>query len=92
MRAWTLFRLLRHSLASFATATDGYRAVFSWPVIRSTAVGDGVLVLFERDGHAPRAQPGPHRSARYRLIASVPASAACAAHCRQNERFSSLHT
>ena len=35
-----------------ATATDGYRAVFSWPEITNTAVGDGVLVLFERDGKA----------------------------------------
>lgn len=35
-----------------ATATDGYRTVFSWPEITNTPVGDGVLVLFERDGKA----------------------------------------
>lgn len=38
------------SLAVIATATDGYRAVFSWAEITNTAVGDGVLVVFERDG------------------------------------------
>lgn len=38
------------TLAVIATATDGYRAVFSWPEIVNTAVGDGVLVVFERDG------------------------------------------
>ena len=40
------------TLIVIATATDGYRAVFSWPEITNTAVGDGVLVLFERDGKA----------------------------------------
>ncbi len=40
------------TLVVVATATDGYRAVFSWPEIANTATGDGVLVLFERDGHA----------------------------------------
>jgi hypothetical protein len=39
-------------LVIVATATDGYRAVFSWPEISNTPVGDGVLVLFERDGKA----------------------------------------
>jgi len=38
------------TLIVIATATDGYRAVFSWPEITNTAVGDGVLVLFEREG------------------------------------------
>ncbi len=40
------------SLVVVATATDGYRAVFSWPELVNTPVGDGVLVLFERDGQA----------------------------------------
>lgn len=40
------------SLVVIATATDGYRAVFSWPEITNTAVGEGVLVVFERDGQA----------------------------------------
>lgn len=38
------------SLMVIATATDGYRAIFSWAEITNTAVGDGVLVVFERDG------------------------------------------
>ncbi len=38
------------TLVVIATATDGYRAVFSWLELTNTAVGDGVLVLFERDG------------------------------------------
>ncbi|CAN7275812.1 MULTISPECIES: molybdopterin-dependent oxidoreductase [unclassified Variovorax] len=40
------------TLVVVATATDGYRALFSWPEISNTAVGEGVLVLFERDGKA----------------------------------------
>lgn len=40
------------TLVVIATATDGYRAVFSWPELTNTAVGDGVLVLFERDGRS----------------------------------------
>ncbi len=32
------------------TATDGYRAVFGWPELTNTAVGEGVLLLYERDG------------------------------------------
>jgi hypothetical protein len=35
-----------------ATATDGYKAVFSWSEITNTPVGEGVLVLLERDGRA----------------------------------------
>lgn len=33
-----------------ATASDGYKAVFSWGELYNTAVGDGVLVVYERDG------------------------------------------
>ncbi len=32
------------------TATDGYRAQFSWAELVNTGVGEGVLVVFERDG------------------------------------------
>ncbi len=32
------------------TATDGYRAHFTWVELTNTPVGDGVLLLFERDG------------------------------------------
>jgi DMSO/TMAO reductase YedYZ molybdopterin-dependent catalytic subunit len=33
-----------------ATASDGYKAVFSWAEMFNTAIGDGVLVVYERDG------------------------------------------
>ena len=33
-----------------ATASDGYRVVFSWAEIYLTPIGDGVLVVYERDG------------------------------------------
>lgn len=33
-----------------ATASDGYKAVFSWNELYNTAVGDGVLVLYAMDG------------------------------------------
>ena len=33
-----------------ATASDGYRVVFSWPELYLSPVGDGVLVVYERDG------------------------------------------
>jgi hypothetical protein len=33
-----------------ATATDGYRAVFTWPELINTPTGEGVLVVYERDG------------------------------------------
>lgn len=33
-----------------ATASDGYRAVFSWAEIYLSPIGDGVLVVYERDG------------------------------------------
>lgn len=41
-----------------ATATDGYRAVFSWPELSNTAAGEGVLVLYERDGRPLDAREG----------------------------------
>ena len=33
-----------------ATASDGYRAVFSWAELYLTPIGDGVLVVYQRDG------------------------------------------
>lgn len=54
------------SLAVIATATDGYRAVFSWPEITNTPVGEGVLVLFERDG-----KPLDEREGRIALISAA---------------------
>lgn len=54
------------TLIVVATATDGYRAVFSWPEIANTPVGDGVLVLFERDG-----QPLPVREGAIALMSTT---------------------
>lgn len=33
-----------------ATASDGYKAVFSWAELFNTPIGDGVLIVYERDG------------------------------------------
>jgi len=33
-----------------ASASDGYRAVFSWAELYLSPIGDGVLVIYERDG------------------------------------------
>ena len=33
-----------------ANATDGYKAVFSWNELYNTAVGEGVLVLYAKEG------------------------------------------
>lgn len=33
-----------------ATATDGYRVVFSWSEIFNSPAGDGMIVYFEKDG------------------------------------------
>lgn len=35
-----------------ATASDDYKAVFSWNEIYNSPLGDGVLVIFEADGQA----------------------------------------
>jgi len=40
---------LRKSVV-IATASDGYRAVFSWAELYLSPIGDGVLVIYERDG------------------------------------------
>ncbi|HZI83174.1 MAG TPA: molybdopterin-dependent oxidoreductase [Casimicrobiaceae bacterium] len=36
--------------AVIATASDGYRVVFSWAELYLSPIGDGVLVVYERDG------------------------------------------
>ncbi len=33
-----------------ATASDGYKAVFSWAELFNSSIGDGVLIVYERDG------------------------------------------
>ncbi|AMM25648.1 TOBE domain-containing protein [Variovorax sp. PAMC 28711] len=48
------------------TASDGYRALFSWPELKNTPVGDGALVLFERDG-----QPLDEREGRIALVSTI---------------------
>jgi len=49
---------LRQSIV-VATATDGYKAVFSWAELFLSPIGDGALVIFERDGAALPATEGP---------------------------------
>jgi hypothetical protein len=41
-----------------ATATDGYRALFTWPELINTPTGEGVLVVYERDGQPLEAREG----------------------------------
>lgn len=36
-------------MAIIATASDGYKVVFSWSEIFNSPVGDGVIVFFEKD-------------------------------------------
>ncbi len=33
-----------------ASSNDGYKAVFSWQEVFNTSVGEGIMVLFEREG------------------------------------------
>jgi hypothetical protein len=49
---------LRQSIV-VTTATDGYKAVFSWAELFLSAAGDGALVIFERDGAPLPATEGP---------------------------------
>jgi hypothetical protein len=49
---------LRRSMV-IATATDGYQAVFSWAELFLSPVGDGAIVIFERDGLPLQANEGP---------------------------------
>jgi len=37
-------------MAIIATASDGYKVVFSWSEVFNSPVGDGVIVFFEKDG------------------------------------------
>ena len=39
-------------MAIIATASDGYKVVFSWSEVFNSAIGDGVMVYFEKDGKA----------------------------------------
>ncbi len=48
-----------------AVATDGYRAVFSWPELFNTDIGAGALLVFERDG-----QPLADREGRIALVSA----------------------
>jgi DMSO/TMAO reductase YedYZ molybdopterin-dependent catalytic subunit len=49
---------LRQSIV-VATATDGYKAVFSWAELLLSPIGDGAFVIFERDGAPLAASEGP---------------------------------
>ncbi len=49
---------LRRSIV-VATATDGYVAVFSWAELFLSPIGEGALVIFERDGAPLPANEGP---------------------------------
>ena len=44
---------------SIVTATDGYRPVFSWAELYLSPIGDGVLVVYERDGRPLPDDEGP---------------------------------
>ena len=41
------------------TASDGYRTVFSWAELYLSPIGDGVLIVYERDGAALPETEGP---------------------------------
>lgn len=45
-------------LVVVVTATDGYHALFTWAELTNTPGGEGVLVLFERDGRPLDAREG----------------------------------
>ena len=49
---------LRRSIV-VVTATDGYQAVFSWAELFLSPIGDGALVIFERDGAPLPQNEGP---------------------------------
>jgi DMSO/TMAO reductase YedYZ molybdopterin-dependent catalytic subunit len=62
---------LRRSIV-IATATDGYQAVFSWAELYLSPVGEGALVIFERDGAPLPASEGPLALVSLRDIQSGP--------------------
>ena len=45
-------------LLIFAIASDNYRAVFTWNEVFNTNVGDGILVLYEKDRSPLTAEEG----------------------------------
>jgi DMSO/TMAO reductase YedYZ molybdopterin-dependent catalytic subunit len=49
---------LRRSIV-VATATDGYQAVYSWAELFLSPIGDGAIVIFERDGAPLPPNEGP---------------------------------
>ena len=49
---------LRRSIV-VASATDGYQAIFSWAELFLSPLGDGAIVVFERDGAPLPASEGP---------------------------------
>jgi DMSO/TMAO reductase YedYZ molybdopterin-dependent catalytic subunit len=49
---------LRKSVV-IVTASDGYRAEFSWAELYLSPIGDGVLIVYERDGAALPDTEGP---------------------------------
>lgn len=49
---------LRRSIV-VVTASDGYQAVFSWAELFVSPIGEGALVIFERDGSPLPASEGP---------------------------------
>jgi len=49
---------LRRSIV-VATAADGYMTVFSWAELFLSPIGDGAMVVFERDGAPLAANEGP---------------------------------
>jgi DMSO/TMAO reductase YedYZ molybdopterin-dependent catalytic subunit len=52
-------RLDRRNSVVILTASDGYRAIFSWAELYLSPIGDGALVAYERDGKALAADEGP---------------------------------
>jgi hypothetical protein len=42
-----------------ASARDGYKVVFSWAELNLTSIGDGVYIVFERDGAPLLPAEGP---------------------------------
>ena len=48
-----------------ATATDGYKAIFSWSELFNTSVGEGVYVLVAKDG-----QPLDDSEGRFALLST----------------------
>ncbi|MBP9712659.1 MAG: molybdopterin-dependent oxidoreductase [Sterolibacterium sp.] len=52
-------------LAIIATASDGYKAVFSWNELYNSPIGEGVMVFFEKNG-----QPLSDDEGRIALVSS----------------------